>query len=281
MGGLNDRHKRVRMGAPELKVIETTALKGVQTAERVLKLLQVLVRSDRPVTVGDLSRICGENTHAIYRLIRMLEAQAFAARSRDKPGYVAGGNLIALAATVMRRINVREIARPFMERIRDVTLETTSLHVAQSYMRIAIDAVEGKHPVRRVVELGEALPLYASPAGKVILAFSSAREVKEVLDIARRDGKDAEMIEAHLHTIRRSGYMATIGDRTPGLGALAVPILSSLGVIAAITVSGPANRWSLEAMEDCREAVTQQCAMLSATLGGTDDPETLPAAKKS
>ena len=75
--------------------------------------------------------------------------------------------------------------------------------------------------------------------------------------------------------------MAAIGDRTPGLGALAVPILSSLGVIAAITVSGPANRWSLEAMENCRDAVTQQCAMLSAMLGRIDDAEKPPAAKKS
>lgn len=247
-------------------------LPGAQTFARGLQLLQYLVQADGPRSLADITRDLGLNKNAAHRLLRELETQAFVARESGSRRYVLGDGLVAMAAIVVQRNPVRTVARPFLLRIADLSGETTALHMHDTRYRTCVDVVEGKHPVRRVVQVGERLPIYSGSSGKVQLAFLPPPVRRNVLTWAADEGVDIVRLERELDQIRATGYMAAIADRTPGVGGLSIPISKAEGVIAAVTVSGPAERWGMDAMLSSVPDIVRECVRLSAQLGGTSPP---------
>ena len=56
--------------------------------------------------------------------------------------------------------------------------ETASVYIAEGDSRICLDHVESTHSLRRVIPIGESLPLYKGAAGKVLLAWAPKEERK-------------------------------------------------------------------------------------------------------
>jgi DNA-binding IclR family transcriptional regulator len=53
--------------------------------------------------------------------------------------------------------------------------------------------------------------------------------------------------------------MGVIGDRTPGMSAIAIPLFSAQGMGGgSVTVSEPAERWTLESMTSATPLVQQE-----------------------
>ena len=240
---------------------------GAQTAGRALELLELVAYADKPRGLADLASSVNFNKSTVYRLMRELEAHNFVAREHEGKRYVVGAAAIALATQVSRRITVRGLARVAMERIAEYVPETVSLHLRHLDYRICIEVVEGRFPVRRIVPLGETLPLWAGPSGKAILAFLPSAEAARLIECGTSEGEVAEVIERQLESIRRYGYLITESDRLAGVGGLSVPIFDSHGVVAALTVSGPVDRWSEQVMHATAPLIVAECAMVSRSLG--------------
>jgi DNA-binding IclR family transcriptional regulator len=242
---------------------------GAQTLARGLRVVEFVTAADEPQRPSEIARGLGLDRNAVYRLLQELEANAYVTKASDRGGYVVGSGLIALAAMVMRRVDLRRLAQPYMEKIGEVTGETVGLYVRHNHNRVCVETVPGRHTVRQVVQIGETLPLHTGPSGKAILAFIDPEEAESILAEAERQGLDAEQIRSDLKGIRTVGYIASVGDRTPGVrvGGLAVPIFTAQGIGAALTVSGPASRWTQEAMESSAETVKEMCSLISESLG--------------
>jgi IclR family KDG regulon transcriptional repressor len=226
-----------------------------------------VVRSEEPLGITDLSRSTGFDRAAVYRLMQPLLRHSFVAREPNGKRYLPGPGLVEIWATAMGRDGLRGSARAAMERIAERTNETVSLHLRDDQHRVCIDTVEGRQPIRRVVPLGERLPLYAGPTGKVILAFLPEAEVEAILALAAADGEDVERTREQLEEVRAKGYLAAVSDRIVGVGGLSVPVFNGAGVVAAVTASGPARRFSSEAMEEVAGFVSDACADISNALG--------------
>jgi DNA-binding IclR family transcriptional regulator len=165
--------------------------------------------------------------------------------------------MLALAAPALRRFGIREVAVPVLRRLNIATEETTSLYLRIGTDRVCIDGVESPHPLRRVVALGERIPLRAGGAsGRVILAFSKP-------DQQEKSGEDQSM-----KRIRSEGYCIAIGDRTPGVAALSAPIFDAAGVYGSITVAGPAERWTKARMIEFSGEIVAAGRAISSALGG-------------
>jgi DNA-binding IclR family transcriptional regulator len=246
---------------------EVSSGPGGQTVEKALSLLSLVVHSRTPMGLGDLTQASGLDKSGVYRLMRALEARGFIGREANGRRYVPGSGLVALAAIVMDRLEIRQIARPILERISAATTETVTLHVRHQRQRVCVEVIEGRHSVRRVVPLGETLPLYAGLSGQVIVAFLPDGERSDILADAERAGESRHRLLDHLALVRGQGYLAVVGERTHGVGALSVPVFDASGVAAAVTVSGPATRWGQDAMDAQAPLVRRECGVISAALG--------------
>lgn len=250
---------------------------GAQTARRALDLLQTVVRQQDPISLTDLATASGLSTSTAYRLMRTLESYGFVARVPGGRSYVVGDELVAMSARVLHGIDLLQIAHPLMEELVGITGETASLHLRTDWRRTCVDTIEGVHPIRRVIEVGETLPLYAGSTGKSILAFLDEREQERVLARASDDGVDVEVVRNQLAETRRRGYMMAIGDRTPNVGGFAAPIFGAEGVRAALTISGPGDRWNKEAMRAAAPEIVVRAREISRRLGdGGKKSQTVP-----
>jgi IclR family acetate operon transcriptional repressor len=170
-------------------------------------------------------------------------------------------------AMAIGKTGLRGLARPNMEAIAAESSETVSLHIRDGLHRICIDSVEGIHPVRRVVPIGERLPLTAGPTGKTMLAFLPTETIEQAIDAVGARGDERAAIERDLEEVRRKGYLVRVSDRIEGVGGLSVPVFDATGIAAVVTTSGPERRFSKGVMEALAPFVVDKCEELSAVLG--------------
>jgi len=244
---------------------------GAQTATRALELLELFSGSSHPLSLAEIVQATDLNRSAAYRLIRALEGRRMIAREPNGRRYEVGAGLIAMSAMVLDRVNIRRVGRPFVDKIASATWETVTVHVRNGRQRVCVDVAEGRHQIRRVVPLGETLPLYAGPTGKAILAFISPAELDELLAWAADEQQDVRSLRSTLRRIRQAGYLAAVGDRQEGVAGLSVPLFDSTGVIGALTVSGPSARWNMTAMQGAVELVRAECETWSRAMGHVDE----------
>lgn len=244
---------------------------GAQTAARAFVVLQVIVDSRPPLTLAELSAKVGLNKSITYRLTREMEEQGLITTNGDR-AYVPASGLFSLAARVLGRLDLRQIARPYLLQASELTGETIALHLRAGKNRVCVDIVEGIYPVRRFMALGETLPLFVGPSGKTILAFLSESEAAPSLAAAARAGVDLSVLQRTLEDIRKHRYMAAVGDQNAGVGGLSVPVFGIGGVVAVITLSGPSDRWNENAMQAAAPAIVDLAQRCSTALGGVDFP---------
>jgi DNA-binding IclR family transcriptional regulator len=240
---------------------------GAQTLGRGLRIIGFLVAESEPQRPTQIAHALGIERSATYRLLRELESSSYVAREPESGRYTVGIGLVALSARVMRRVDLRRTARPLMEKLSLATGETISMHVRNGVSRVCVETVPGRHTVSRVVEIGETLPLHAGPSGKAILAFVEPAEMASIVQEAMTDQASQSELFKILEEIREHGYVASVGDRSPGVGGLSAPLFNLEGIVGSLTISGPASRWTMEAMEAAAELVVETTTALSLALG--------------
>lgn len=247
---------------------------GSQTLARGIQIVEYLVQADQAQRPADIARATGIQRNAVYRLLRELEGHSFVAREPGHGAYTIGSGLVAVAALVLNKIDVRRIARPMLEELGRLTQETISLHVRSGFKRVCIDAVASPQPISRVVAVGETVPLYAGPSGKAILAYADESDREQLLlQAIAENAVTRHDLEATLARVREHGYLASVGDRTPEVGGLSGPVFNAEGILGSITISGPAERWTQTKMDVHATSLVSACARLSSSLGHLAPPE--------
>lgn len=228
----------------------------------------MVVSTEDPQSVMDLAAASGLDKSTSSRLLAFLEERGFLVRDAATRCYSIGPELLRIGAVALRRCDVRRVCAPHMQRLRDVTGETVSLHLRRNADRICVDTAESPHPVRHVVPVGVPVPLYSGPSGLVILANLPADEFGQVIELGKRAGTDIPPVLGLVQKARDNGYLTTIGARVASEAALSVPIFDASGVIASLTIAGPAERWTVDEMGPHVPAVLDAAEKTSHALGG-------------
>lgn len=250
---------------------ETVNNGGAQTLARGLSILKFLVAQAEPQRPSQIASGLQLERSAVYRLLRELESGSFVAREPDSGRYIVGTGLIALSALVIRQVDLRRTARPFMEQLSRATNETVSLHLRQGLNRVCVDVIPSRQMVAHLVEIGETVPLYSGPSGKAILAFLEPTEAAAIVEGGCRTLEERDALLAVLEDIRHKGYVASVGDRSPVVAGLSAPVFGFEGVRGSLTVTGPSSRWDAAAMEAAAPLIVKVSRELSASLGHRSD----------
>lgn len=143
-----------------------------------------------------------------------------------------------------------------------------SLHLGVAGRRVCIDGLESLQPIRRVVPIGESIPLYLGPSGKVILANLAPERSTSLLDGLNLDAEETDHLNRDLRFARENGYLLTESDRSANIRGLSAPIFDPSGVTASLTIAGPSDRWSKEAALECVPSLLRASEAITASLGG-------------
>lgn len=242
-----------------------------KSAERAMTLLRILARNENGMGLMDLAGAAALDKSTAARLLESLQNQHFVHRDPQSKVYRVGAGMLSLAATINKRNRVLRLVRPFLEQLRDLSGETTSFYLRMGDGRVCVDGVESFHGSVRLLPLGEAAPFTAGgTTSKVILAFQPDEEIKRILHGAQLDEREFAQWREQLQAIRRAGYYAAIGERMAHVATMSAPIATSGGVTAAVTVSGPDDRWTIDAMTRFAPKLKEVASDLSALMHSAD-----------
>ena len=243
----------------------------------VLRAISILdcFSTERPeLGVREVARRLRLSRSTTGRLLATLQSAGVVARNPGTRAYMIGPRVLAWAGLYTGVLDVRATARPILDGLRRATRETTTLYVRDGHQRVCVERLDGPQSIRAVVRLGERMPLYAGAGGKVLLAFLPAAERRAVLDrlalvrFTRRTITDRSRLERELAVIRRQGYAASSGERFPGAATVAAPIQGADGsVVAALNVSGPADRFTGARKAKYARLVTKAARAISRAMG--------------
>lgn len=246
-----------------LELARNAPTTAVGTLDRIVDVMNAVEAGARSYT--DITRAVGLSRPTAHRLIRALEQHGFLVQVGGA-GYALGPRLLSLASSAMRELPLRDLAHPSLERLARATGESAQLYVRDDDVRICVDAVESDSELRAIVVVGAALPLTRGSAGKVFLAWAAERDRRRLL--AAMPAEESVRLARMVATTFRRGWADSIGERESGVASVSAPVFDAGGsLVAAVSVSGPANRIATLRGRHYAPAVTAAAREIEASLG--------------
>lgn len=227
-------------------VLVTTA-RGVQSVDRALDILEVLSGAGTPLGVTEIAVATGLPQGTAHRILRSLHHRGYVRHEVGRK-YALGAASFRLGDAAQRSIGVR--ARPYLAQLVVMTGETANLAALEGDHVVYISQVPSPHMLRMFAEVGRRVLPHSTAVGKAILASRSPAYVTALLrrtGLPRRSERTITTIEGFLDElawVRERGYAVDDGEEDLSIRCLAVPVTDGRNVVAAMSVSGPAERFA-------------------------------------
>lgn len=231
---------------------------SVQSLDRALDLLEALAHAERALGVGQLAEATGLAPGTVHRLLQGLHVRGYVRRS-DARKYSLGSAALRLADSALHSLETA--ARPYLADLVARSGETANLAVLEGDDVVYVAQQSSPHTLRMFAEVGRHVPPHSTAVGKVLLAELSNAQVVEML---RRRGMAARTpttitepaaFLAELDRVREQGWAVDEQEQESGVRCVAVPVGPSGSVVAAMSVSGPADRFAGAAETELVEAM--------------------------
>ncbi len=242
------------------------------TVTNALHVLNQFSYADRVLGPSELARRLGLAKSVVHRLLVTLTAEGYL-EQMEGGRYRLGIRLYELGSLVIHGVELREVAHPVLEHLRNATNETVHLAVLDGTEVIYLDRMESQATLRMFSRIGTRMPAHATSSGKSILAFSPDEVVRAVLAgklrrIAPRTITSRAALLRALEQVREQGYAVSIEESELGASSVGAPIFGHDGeVIAALSVAGPSPRLTPEAIPRVARLATSAAAEISRGMG--------------
>jgi IclR family transcriptional regulator, KDG regulon repressor len=216
----------------------------IRSVERALDVLLCFAGEPGGLGVTQIAEKVNLYKSTVHRILAALESRGFVRQDGVTGRYLLGLKALELASAYLTSGDVPAVAYPEMLVLRDRTQETVSLYVRDGCERVRVQRAEGPLTVRRVVGLGERLPLYLGASGKVLLAWLPPADREGAMGRCLPPDFDRVGLEADLADARERGWATSQQEREEGAASVAAPVLDRMGrCVAALAISGPLSRF--------------------------------------
>jgi DNA-binding IclR family transcriptional regulator len=254
-----------------------------QSVTRALELLEELGEADGgELGVTELSQQLSVHPSTASRALATLARAGFVERNPANDRFRLGPRILRLASRALGQAQLRELAKPYLERLEEVSGETASLATFDGLEAITQAYVPSRHLLSVTPAVGRPAPAHCTALGKMLLALQPRSVIDQVLggELRRytaRTISDPNRLLQELASIRDRGYAISLGERESGLVGLAAPVRDWRGdPVGAVGVSGPRQRLSALRLEEVVPNVVAVGRDLSKQIGfdpGTTPPE--------
>jgi IclR family KDG regulon transcriptional repressor len=252
-----------------------------QTLSRGLKLLDIIAAGREGVAVRELAAVMGLPRSIVQRLLYTLEADGYLERHPSQVGYRLSIKLWSLGCVAMRRLNLRDVARPLLEELAAKSDEMVKLAVLDGHDVVYVDGIECPQAVRAYIPIGGRASADSTATGKAILAFLPAEKLAAITVSMSHQARtrntivDMDEFAKELERIRKRGYALNRGERDEDVGAVAAPLFDAQGdAIGSIGIILPLNRLSSTKTVQMAGWLTEAAAAISARLGNRGGEQT-------
>ncbi len=209
-----------------------------------------LLADGKPRSVNEISECLDLSPSTTFRLLATLGQHHYVHKDESASLYGLGLACLELACAYQDGHDLRKVALPVLEALRDEVKETIHLAVIDQMEVVYIEKLAGLHAIGIMgSRVGGRSPAYCTGLGKVLLAYESPEQVRAYYQVHGMRGftdttiTDIDQLLAHLQQVRERGLAFDDGEHEPEVCCVAAPIFDSTGrAVAALSISGPAHR---------------------------------------
>lgn len=246
----------------------------VKSADRVMQILEAIGSSEEGKTHGELSSTLNIPKSSLSLLLANLVDREYLSLSGTDRRYALGPQVLVLAGRYLSSLDIVRLGQPVLKKITRAIDESAEIAIKRGHEIIIISKEDRSQPLSRMIQLGDRAPIYATAAGKAILAHLSDEDIEqyfssvEMAPITKATITDPEVLRRQLHAIRSGGIARSNEELHEGITALACPVFDLYGsVVASVVLPIPTIRFKPEKEENAEKILHSASLELSRQLG--------------
>lgn len=253
----------------------------------VLSTFEVLSELSRfgPLNLAELAQRTKVAKSTVFRILNTLHHLGYVWRDPDSRNYSVSPRLAELSRDVDWGTTLQRLALPYMVRLRDEFGETVNLGRLDFDRVIYLEVIESEHALRLCERKGGWDHVHASALGKALLAFSPPGALDSFVEAGRlpamtpRTITDAEVFRDELQRVKRRGFALDREEARLMANCIAAPILDVDGfAIAAVSMSGPASRFTPAKSKEVPESLILAARQISRAFAASQKPASMMSA---
>ncbi len=227
---------------------EPAAANRIQVIDRAAALLDAIARYPEPVSLKILGAETGLHASTTHRILASLIDNRLV--EKDAGGrYRLGLRLLQLGVRLHSNIDLRSVALPVMEGLRDRLGESVNLTIREGDEVVYLEKATPNRMMHVQQLVGSRAPLHVTAVGKLMLGAAGPEAIR---GYARRTNLPAytrntittepRLVEACLQSLRQ-GYALDDEEAELDVGCIGVLLYDGTGNVAAgLSISAPIER---------------------------------------
>lgn len=253
----------------------TKDIKKLNSIEKALEIMLKFQDVKPSWGIRELSASLEFSPATVQRNLQILKSYEFVRQDPKTRQYFIGNIFYRFLENLNSSNNLARVGRKFMEEVALETLETVHLNIIEGLLRICIDTIESPKVLKAGMPIGNKSPLYAGASAKCLLAFSTGEfqdnyfKTITLFPVTDRTISRPDKLKEEISRIKKKGYAVSLGERTPGLGALSVPVFNYKGeILASLSLAIPEIRFVQEDhLSNCINILTCAAKAFSQEMG--------------
>ena len=221
----------------------------MRTVERVAAVLRAVANAPTGsggISLLELSREVELPLGSTHRLAEALVDEWLLVRDPVSRKFTISFGLYQIGVRGLGGTDMKEVCRPALERLRDLTGDTVFLSRLVGGEIVCIAMAEGRRPLRLFVREGQTMPAHAAASARVILAQCDDAQARAIVaaqrfeSFTKRTPTRIEEVMQHLDRVREQGYDVCEEELDADVWAVAVPVVcTARDVLASVAVASP------------------------------------------
>ncbi|MCU1640715.1 MAG: IclR family transcriptional regulator [Nocardia sp.] len=221
----------------------------MQVVVRALRVLSALSTKGGGVTLQELHEDLDIPVGSLHRVLSILMQENFITRSPANKRYFIGPAARRLGEAASRQTQLLITPHRAVVKAAQVSGETIFLTELIGARAVCVALVEGRHPLRLFVRIGQDMPLHAAASSRALLAYLPTADARKLLQAYPLDAFTPETpttvdeVIEHLEVVRERGYDICDDELDRGVWAVSAPVFASTGSAAAsVTLAAAGGR---------------------------------------
>ena len=256
-------------------------LPRIQALARASAIIDVIAAGGAEgVGLSEISRATALNKTTAFNLLASLVTLRFIEQDEHTRWYRLGLRNIELGRIVQKRLHIPNLARPMLVDLCNKTNETVSLALPDLLDVFVVDSIGGSHFLHVAANPGSRSMYHCTALGKAVLAQwdePTRRALYRNCGLPRLTPHtitDIDTLEAQLLEILDRGYALDVEENAVGATCIGASIFNGFGdVAAAISVTGPSNRMTADALDQFAMDVVTAANAITAATGCGERPD--------
>lgn len=216
---------------------------SVNSLKKGLSILECFNPKEHYFSLSEITKTSGISKTTAFRLLTTFCELDYLKYNSESKKYYLGPKVLSLGFSVLQSLDVREIARPYLEKLAREFDKTVNLAMLDKLEMVYIDRIKVHHIRDSNINIGDRIRVYNTAAGRAALACLEEEKLLEILKEIKKDprasrhiGKNGSKLIKILDNVRANGFSINDEEAFKGVRAIAVPVFSQDNFYYAVNV---------------------------------------------